>query len=314
MAGKLKGAQRYFYLKDHLGSTRAIVNGNGTVLAGYDYDAWGYLLENRSLNSDSIKFKYTGKERDKESLYDYFGARYYDARIGRWGQVDPLQDKEPSKTPYHFTSDNPINKIDPYGLDDIYYKNGEEVDRKVSGFWDFDWLFGDSYYVQSESGNVGYNGSYYFEALSEKTVSQFKGWDRVFPNWESSSTKEGFSYRVYEAIKDAPSDLVGKYLYTWNEGPGGKKLDQKRYLQKYSIYVFNNIAMNYEEAGNTIFGAAINQIGINLDLANIGGHIYSIRANQRLDEFNEIQAYSIGYYNFNNVSNFFQNRSTQKYR
>jgi len=90
MAGKLKGAQRYFYLKDHLGSTRAIVNGNGTVLAGYDYDAWGYLLENRSLNSDSIKFKYTGKERDKESLYDYFGARYYDARIGRWGQVEPL--------------------------------------------------------------------------------------------------------------------------------------------------------------------------------------------------------------------------------
>ena len=45
MAGKLKGMQRYFYLKDHLGSTRAVVNGNGTVLAGYDYDAWDIFLK-----------------------------------------------------------------------------------------------------------------------------------------------------------------------------------------------------------------------------------------------------------------------------
>jgi len=119
MAGKLKGAQRYFYLKDHLGSTRAIVNGNGTVLAGYDYDAWGYLLENRSLNSDSIKFKYTGKERDKESLYDYFGARYYDARIGRWGQVEPLLKKYPQISPYVYSLDNPLVIIDPNGLDPI---------------------------------------------------------------------------------------------------------------------------------------------------------------------------------------------------
>jgi len=34
-----------FYLKDHLGSTRAVVNGNGTVLAGYDYDAWDIFLK-----------------------------------------------------------------------------------------------------------------------------------------------------------------------------------------------------------------------------------------------------------------------------
>jgi len=77
----------------------------------------GYLLENRSLNSDSIKFKYTGKERDKESLYDYFGARYYDGRIGRWGQVEPLFDKFPSITPYNYSLNNPLRLIDPNGAD-----------------------------------------------------------------------------------------------------------------------------------------------------------------------------------------------------
>ena len=87
LAGKLKRDKAYYYYKDHLGSVRVVVNNTGAIVAGYDYDAWGYPLENRSYNGDSIKYKYTGKELDKESFYDYFGARYYDARIGRWGSI-----------------------------------------------------------------------------------------------------------------------------------------------------------------------------------------------------------------------------------
>ncbi|MBV6480149.1 MAG: hypothetical protein HGGPFJEG_02994 [Ignavibacteria bacterium] len=312
--GKIKGTTGYYYYKDHLGSVRAVYNDNGELVSAQDYDGWGYLLQNRIFDSDSTKYKFTEKERDKESEYDYFGARYYDSRLGRWGRVDPLLSNEPSKTPYHYTSNNPINRIDPHGLDDIYFKKGEEVNRKKSGFWDFDWLFGDTYYVQSESGNVEYEGNHYFETLSEATVTQFKGWDRVVANWESLITKEGFSYRLSEALDGAPSDLKDRYRYALKEGPSGRKLDQKRFLQKYSLYVFNNIAMNYEEAGNVIFGAAINKLGINLDIANIAGHLYSIGANKRLDEFNEVQAYTIGYFNFNYNSLYFKNRSTQPFR
>jgi RHS repeat-associated protein len=314
MVGKIKGNTKYYFFKDHLGSVRGVIDNSFNLISAQDFDTWGYLLENKSYNADSTKHKFTGKERDAENLYDYFGARYYDSRIGRFPQIDPLANTEPSKTPYHYTSDNPINRIDPQGLDDIYYKDGEEVGRRVSGLWDFDWLFGDTYYVQSESGSVEYEGSYYFEALSEATVKQFEGWDRVLSNWESSTTKEGFVFRLSESIKDAPSDQVSRYNYAREESPTGNKLDQKRFLQKYSIYVFNNIAMNYEEAGNAIFGAAINLLGINLDIANIAGHAYSIGANKRLDEFNEVQAYTIGYYNFNSVSQYFRNRHTQPFR
>ena len=88
----------------------------------------GYLLENRSLNSDSIKFKYTGKERDKESLYDYFGARYYDARIGRWGTIDPMMEKHYDFSPYNYVLDNPLILIDPDGKDVILKgENNKEV-------------------------------------------------------------------------------------------------------------------------------------------------------------------------------------------
>ena len=115
MIGKLvKDAPQYYY-KDHLGSVRAVVNSDNEVLSAQDYDAWGYLLEGRQYESDSSKFKFTGKERDEESQYDYFGARYYDARIGRWGSTDPLLEKHFDFTPYNYVLNNPLYYIDPDG-------------------------------------------------------------------------------------------------------------------------------------------------------------------------------------------------------
>jgi RHS repeat-associated protein len=84
------------------------------LLAG---DAWGYPLEGRTYNADSMKFKYTGKELDKESLYDYFGARYYDSRIGRWGQTEPLLEKYLSISPYSYAICNPLKYNDINGKD-----------------------------------------------------------------------------------------------------------------------------------------------------------------------------------------------------
>jgi len=115
MIGKLvKDAPQYYY-KDHLGSVRAVVNSDNEVLSAQDYDAWGYLLEGRQYESDSSKFKFTGKERDEESDYDYFGARYYDARIGRWNATDPLFEKYVSYSPYSYVLDNPLIFKDPNG-------------------------------------------------------------------------------------------------------------------------------------------------------------------------------------------------------
>jgi RHS repeat-associated protein len=68
-------------------------------------------------DNQAANLRFTGKELDKEShigLY-YFGARYYDPSIGRFISVDPLADKYPGLTPYHYAANNPLKYVDPDG-------------------------------------------------------------------------------------------------------------------------------------------------------------------------------------------------------
>ncbi|HEV2479709.1 MAG TPA: RHS repeat-associated core domain-containing protein, partial [Puia sp.] len=52
----------------------------------------------------------------------YYGARYYDPRTSIWQSVDPMADKYASSSPYDFTGDNPITRIDPSGKNWFYYQ------------------------------------------------------------------------------------------------------------------------------------------------------------------------------------------------
>lgn len=72
------------------------------------------ILTGRSGNEEfaNDKYKFTGKERDVETGYDYFGARYYDSRIGRWLVIDPLFEKYPGISPYIYSLNNPATYFD----------------------------------------------------------------------------------------------------------------------------------------------------------------------------------------------------------
>jgi RHS repeat-associated protein len=110
---------------------------NSEIVSAQDYCPYGEILRSYTTGADvNSKYRFTEKERDTETNYDYFGARYYDSDLARWLQVDPLADKYPGclptvvkKTkegsPYNYTLNNPLRFIDPDG------KNPVNIDREV---------------------------------------------------------------------------------------------------------------------------------------------------------------------------------------
>ena len=84
--------------------------------------------------SPDTRYKFTGKERDTETGYDYFGARYYDARIGRWHTVDPLADRGVlrSWSSYHYSLCNPLLFVDPKGMAPDVYVKGKDGNRAAN--------------------------------------------------------------------------------------------------------------------------------------------------------------------------------------
>ena len=88
-----------YFLKDHLGNTRAVVSsesGNLVVSQVKSYYPFGMAHMGGNLGSGN-KYLYNGKELQDENLvgvnldlYDY-SARYYDPQIGRWTTIDPLR-------------------------------------------------------------------------------------------------------------------------------------------------------------------------------------------------------------------------------
>ena len=114
------------------GGSTTITHYEGDVLFASDYYPFGSPMSwttsdssgGRLYSGGGYRFGFNGKENDRETQTQYFDFRTYFQKLGRFSSVDPLVMLAPDKTPYHFVSNNPINRIDPLGLTD-YYVNGE---------------------------------------------------------------------------------------------------------------------------------------------------------------------------------------------
>ena len=109
----------FYYHSDHLGSAAYLTTG-GQVTQTLNYLPYGEDWVDIQNNLDPRLGQYTfnGKEKDYESGFHYYGARYYWSEVlTGWLSVDPMMDKYPGISPYNYCMWNPVKMIDPDGRD-----------------------------------------------------------------------------------------------------------------------------------------------------------------------------------------------------
>ena len=121
----------HFYIKDHQGNVRVVADETGKVDEVNDYYPFGGLMSNVCNNVQS--YKYNGKELDRKGGLDWYdyGARHYDAMIGRWHTVDPSAAKYYRWGPYVYCKNSPVNRIDLDGKDDYTINSAGRLFRTV---------------------------------------------------------------------------------------------------------------------------------------------------------------------------------------
>ena len=132
---------RYQY-DNHLGSACLELDVQGDIISYEEYHPFGttsYCAMNSNIEVSLKRYRYCGKERDEETGLYYYGMRYYAAWLCRFVSVDIMQFEQSDKNPYHYCSNNPINRVDPTG----------NVDDK----WDYDKETNTLTWVSNEGGD-----------------------------------------------------------------------------------------------------------------------------------------------------------------
>ncbi|HEY9405476.1 MAG TPA: RHS repeat-associated core domain-containing protein [Pyrinomonadaceae bacterium] len=124
---------------DHLGTPRMVVDQTGELdkIKRHDYLPFGEELttqggrtSDEGFAGDNVRQQFTGYERDDETALDFAQARYHSPTQGRFTSPDPLMASARAVDPqtwnrYAYCGNNPLNRVDPSGLDWWYDSNEE---------------------------------------------------------------------------------------------------------------------------------------------------------------------------------------------
>ncbi|NDV79991.1 RHS repeat-associated core domain-containing protein [Dysgonomonas sp. 511] len=134
--GYIEDGKYYFYLTDHLGNNRVVVDEEGNIVQQNDYYPFGMAFADNE-NEEVQPYKYNGKELDRKhelNWYDY-SARYKDD--WRFTSVDPHAESFYSWSPYMYCYNNPIILIDENGMYPSLGDIGDKIKKgaqKISSF------------------------------------------------------------------------------------------------------------------------------------------------------------------------------------
>ena len=219
----LSDKKYHYYLKDHQGNNRLVTDQTGGMEeSNYYYPFGGVFLSN---GNDVQSYKYNGKELDtKKGLnwYDY-GAREYDAVLGRFTTMDPSSESYYSTSPYAYCGNNPVNRIDPTGADWYENKDGNLYWQEGHGELEGYTRLGTSVSIQlgknsylnayQNAGVIANQAVSAFDliAMSPKLQNQFLGDNSPLSETSKSELFNGLIGREMDAI----ARPIGEFL-VWN--------------------------------------------------------------------------------------------------
>ncbi len=163
------GEPIFYYHSDHLGSASFLTDTNGIETQELVYLPFGEDWVDMKYNTQQYDtpYKFNGKEKDEETGYNNYGARYYYDWASIWLSVDPMSDKYPNLTSYNYCANNPVMLIDPDG-------------REIGDYYD-----SDSRYL----GNDGIDDNKVYK-LQEKYCANYENTD---VNWGGTLSKEHYT-------------------------------------------------------------------------------------------------------------------------
>ncbi|HEX8411725.1 MAG TPA: RHS repeat-associated core domain-containing protein [Thermoanaerobaculia bacterium] len=133
LATRQADGSTFHYHLDHLGTPRRVTDGADYIAGYHDYKPFGLEVPDGRNETPLTRTKYTGHERDVDTVspidsLDYMHARYYSPNLGRFLSADPVLDiKEALHEPqlwnrYSYVTNNPLKFTDPDGRYRTFYK------------------------------------------------------------------------------------------------------------------------------------------------------------------------------------------------
>jgi RHS repeat-associated protein len=240
-----------------LGNARVNFRANGTSWTNVEemsYYPFGLQMENAGTANPGNKYLYNGKERNEEfglNLYDY-GARWYDAALGRWGAVDPMAEKYFGLGAYHYGINNPVRYIDLFGMasanpSDVYEERQAkavirraETNAEVNNRTETDWEKNIVKPLAEFAANTFANKDFTFPALHE--IEEYantllaknaqKKWFKKYVMAELGWDKDKFNTQVAQ-------------IQAFRASGGSAKLTRRTILEEYTISYNTSLNLNF---------------------------------------------------------------------